>query len=86
MGELLQLGLTEFVVVFGNVTFIMKSNKTQVEVAAELCQKIALGQPFTVDMNGALMIINPCPGMNMIIMTKEQFERNRNVARLTGQA
>jgi hypothetical protein len=86
MGDVLMLGLTEYVIVFGQVTFVAKTSKKQAEFAEEFCEKIYAGKPFIVDMSGALMIINPCPGMTLIVMTKEQFERNRGMAKLTGQA
>lgn len=78
--------MNDFIVIMGTITFNYKTTKTQNELVDDFIFKIAEGVPFAVDMGGPVMIVNPSPGMTLIIMTTEQFQRNQSMARLAGKA
>jgi hypothetical protein len=80
--------MNEFILMIGAITFPYYTVLNKDELISEIKHQIDTGLSFdlVMDKDGPIVIINPAPGMNIIIMTKEQFERNRNISKLVGKA
>lgn len=76
----------DYVISIGPITFPYQTTKKIEDLAKYIEDKINEGKAFilTIDRDGPKMILNPAPGMAIIVMTKDQFERNRNIQRLVG--
>jgi hypothetical protein len=74
--------MLEYMISVGPMMIPYKSQMNQFDLTVFFMDKINEGNAFIVDANGALVIINPAPGLVMIVMTREQFEKNRGIQNL----
>lgn len=74
----------EYVISIGGLTITYQTTKKLDELAKYIQEKITEGKPFimTIDRDGPKVVLNPAPGMAIIIMTKEQFERSRGMQQI----
>jgi hypothetical protein len=74
----------DYVIVIGGLTITYQTTKKLEELAKYIEERINGGKAFilTIDRDGPKVVINPAPGMAIIIMTKDQFDRNRGIQNL----
>jgi hypothetical protein len=84
----MELGFSDYILIIGQLTFPYQTTKTLEELAKHIQDKINEGHAFilTMDRNGPKLVLNPSPGMAVVVMTKEHFERNRGIQRIVGAA
>jgi hypothetical protein len=80
----MEMVFTDYVISIGAMTFPYQTTKTLEELAKYIEDKVNEGKAFilTIDRNGPKFVLNPAPGMAIIIMTKDQFERSRSMQQL----
>jgi len=80
--------MNAYIISLGPMLFPYFSTKNQDELTEEFKNSIGEGKPFIIDIdkNGPKAVINPAPGMVIIIMTKDQFERNRGMQQIIGKS
>lgn len=78
----------EYIISVGPMVIPYFSIKSQDELTEHLRDLINENHPFVLDIDkkGPKVIINPAPGMVVIVMTKEQFERNRGIQQIIGKS
>jgi len=76
--------LMDYMISIGPILFPMNTAKSLEDLALHFQDKINEGKAFivTLDRNGPKAVLNPAPGMVVIVMTKEQFERNQGIKEL----
>jgi hypothetical protein len=79
-------GMNEYMISIGPMMIPYKHQMNQFDLTVYFMDKINEGKSFIMDANGALVIINPAPGMVFIVMTRDQFEKNRGMQQLVGKA
>lgn len=82
------LKTNDYILSIGPMIIPYFTAKNQNELAEYLRDLIDKGCAFVIDIdkNGPKAIINPAPGMVIIVMTKEQFERNRGMQQIIGKS
>lgn len=78
-------GKKDYVINIGGLTFPYSTALEHDNLAAYFQQKVELNKPFIINLNddnGPRCVLNPSPGMAIIIMTKEQFEKNRFLSQM----
>jgi len=75
---------TDYVIVVGGLTLTYQTTKKLDDLAKYIEDRINGGKAFilTIDRDGPKVVINPAPGMAIIVMTKDQFERSRGMQNL----
>ena len=76
--------MNAYVIGIGAMVFPYFTDDSIDKLVDKFHELISANKPFTIkmDKDGPRLILNPSPGMAIVIMTKDQFERNRNIASL----
>jgi hypothetical protein len=75
----------EYMISIGPMMIPYKTLLNQTELTSFFIDRINENLAFTIDANGAQVIINPAPGLVMVVMTRDQFEKNRGMQQLIKQ-